>query len=131
MKNKNVIISAVFIVLVLLIAVVAVNLCTGRNKNIEITVKTNDGIPFKWECEIENESIVQCVKEYEVERNKDNMITGGPKYINYVFKGVKKGDTKVRLKYVNTVDGSIAKVNVYNLKVDLKHNVTLVSEEKE
>lgn len=132
MSRKSVIIGIIVGILLIIgsVALVILNPFGERNKNIEFTVRTNGGVPFKWEYEIEDENIVKFVKTYEREESKNTLVEGGPVYINYVFKGNKKGTTKVKLRYVNITDGSVAKEEVHTLKVDSKHNVTLVVEPK-
>lgn len=126
MKNKVAIISIISICLITVIALIVINPFGEKNKNIEITVNTNGGVPYKWVYEIEDESIVQYVKNYVVEENTDKNVEGGRVQINYVFKGVKPGNTKVKLKYVSIVDGSVDKEESYNLKVDRRNNVSMV-----
>lgn len=126
MKNKVAIISIISICLITVIALIVINPFEEKNKNIEITVNTNGGVPYKWVYEIEDESIVQYVKNYVVEENTDKNVEGGRVQINYVFKGVKPGNTKVKLKYVSIVDGSVDKEESYNLKVDRRNNVSMV-----
>ncbi len=126
MKNKVAIISIISICLIVVIALIVINPFGEKNKNIEITVNTNGGVPYKWVYEIEDESIVQYVKNYVVEENTDKNVEGGRVQINYVFKGVKPGNTKVKLKYVSIVDGSVDKEESYNLKVDRRNNVSMV-----
>ena len=126
MKNKVAIISIISICLIAVIVLIVINPFGEKNKNIEITVNTNGGVPYKWVYEIEDESIVQYVKNYVVEENTDKNVEGGRVQINYVFKGVKPGNTKVKLKYVSIVDGSVDKEESYNLKVDRRNNVSMV-----
>ena len=132
MNKKYIIVTtiAMLIVIIGLIALVVIDPFGEKNRNIEITVKDNAGIPYKWEYEIEDESIVQYERDYVFEEYNNSNIVGGVVYRNYVFKGVKKGDTVVKLKKVNIVDGRVAEEKEYKLKVDKKNNVTLVLEEK-
>lgn len=128
MSQKSVIIGIIVGIILIIGSVVLVilNPFGERNKNLEITVNTNGGVPYKWVYEIEDESVVQYVKDYVVEKNTDKNVEGGRVQINYVFKGVKPGNTKVKLKYVSIVDGSVDTEESYNLKVDRRNNVSLV-----
>jgi len=100
---------------------------TNEEKNkIELTYKTNCGVAYKWEFQIEDESIVKFVKKYNLKDESDDPnIAGGVISTNYVFKGLKEGKTTVTFNYVNIVDGSIAKKDVVTLKVDKNKNIAL------
>ena len=97
------------------------------SKQIEITKKTNGGVPYEWKYEIEDENIVKFVKKYDVEVGNSEPVEGGPVSINFVFEGKKKGKTKVIFKYVSlTGDNDVVKTETYTLKVDGKKNISLV-----
>ena len=95
------------------------------SKILELTVDTNGGVPYKWEYEIEDESVVKYVKNYEINKEEEP-VDGGHIQINYVFKGLKEGKTKVILKYINIVDKTVEKELVNNVKVDKNKNISLV-----
>ena len=124
MKKKTIII---IILLLVVFAVASFFLFWNNeyNKQIELTLKTNGGVPYKWEYEIEDESIVKYVKNYTLESDKD--IDGGVVLINYVFEGVKPGKTKLTFKYVNITNNEVDKEQVYNLKVNNKKGISLVA----
>lgn len=65
------------------------------SKTSEIIYKVNAGIPFRWEYKIEDESIVKFVKKYVSRNDNIGAISGAPIYTNYVFEGLKKGQTKI------------------------------------
>lgn len=123
--NKKVIIYIITLVVLCVSVFLLVNLLRHRNEKLEITMKSNGGVPYKWIYEIEDESIVKCVKNYVVDSNKD--IDGGYISTNYVFKGLKKGKSKVTFKYISISDNKkIDKKEEFILKVDSNKNVSLV-----
>ena len=98
---------------------------TNGSKELELTYKSNGGVPYEWKYEIEDPSIVEFVKSYVIEdKNKEGM-TGAPISTNYVFKGLKEGTTVVTFKYVSIVDGSIDKEEKNTIKVDKYKNISL------
>lgn len=123
MKKKIIIIS-LFIV-GFIGGFLAFYLSDDSSKIIEFTVDTNGGVPYKWEYEIEDETVVKYVKKYEINKEKEP-VEGGHIQINYVFEGLKEGKTKVILKYVNIVDKTVEKKIVNKLKVDRHKNISLV-----
>ena len=125
--NKKVMIGIVIIfaaVLFIVLKIVIPNK-TG-SKELELTYKTNGGVPYKWEYKIEDESIVEFVKTKDITSEEDKKLTGGPVYINYIFKGLKKGKTTITFKYVNITNGSIEKEDKIVVKVDKYKNISLI-----
>lgn len=113
----------VVILLLVLFAVVGAIIYFGTDEGvtisnqIELTYTTNGGVPYEWQYEIEDESIVKFVKSYVIEdKNKDGLV-GAPISTNYVFEGVKDGTTFVTFKYVSLVDGSVVRKERLKLKV--------------
>ena len=129
MNKKTIIVLIVFVVLVLGIYGSFMFLKSDGSKKLELTYKTNGGVPYKWEYEIKDKSIVKFVKQYEIDKNKGKPISGGEVELNYVFKGLKKGKTTITFKYVNIVDGSVAKEEKNTVKVDCFKNISLVTVE--
>lgn len=125
MKNR---IISMIIFIVALVSVVSA--CFINNyipsKQLELTYYTNGGVPYKWEYQIEDESVVGFVESYEIDNKNKNGIVGAPISINYVFKGLKKGTTTITFKYVNITDGTIEKEEKHNIKVDKNKNISLV-----
>lgn len=113
--------SALFVVLKIVIPSM-----TG-SKELELTYKTNGGVPYKWEYKIEDESIVEFVKTKDVTSESDKELTGGPVYINYIFKGLKEGKTTIIFKYINITDNSIEKEEKVEVKVDKYKNISLIA----
>ena len=125
--NKKVMIGIVIIfaaVLFVVLKIVIPN--TTGSKELELTYKTNGGVPYKWEYKIEDESIVEFVKTKDITSEEDKKLTGGPVYINYIFKGLKKGKTTITFKYVNITNGAIEKEDKIVVKVDKYKNISLI-----
>lgn len=116
-------------VVLIIIAIVVVIIVNNDNssKELELTYETNAGIPFKWEFEIEDESILEFKKSYVVKDENKNGLVGGKVTTNYVFKGKKEGVTKVIFRYVNiTNEDSTKTEEEHIIKVDKDKNISLV-----
>lgn len=96
----------------------------NSSKTLELTYQTSKGIPFRWEYEIDDESIVKLEKSFVDDKNKK--LKGGIVYNHYVFKGLKAGKTIIRFKYVEFTKNQIDKEEVINVKVDKFKNISLV-----
>ena len=126
--NKKVMIGIGIIFLAVLFVVLKIVIpSTTGTKELELTYKTNGGVPYKWEYKIEDESIVEFVKTKDITSEEDKELTGGPVYINYIFKGLKEGQTTITFKYINITDGSIEKVDKVAVKVDKYKNISLIA----
>lgn len=131
---KKLIITIILIILIIIIGLLKLqksNKLTKKdnNKVLEITYKLNAGIPFKWEVEVEDESIVKYVKSYVLkDENEKKALVGAPVYTNYVFKGLKKGTTTITFKLVNFADNYTSKEEKYKVKVDKDNNISLIKE---
>ena len=97
------------------------------DKELEIVVKINGGIPFKWEYEIEDTTVCELVKIYEKDNENKGAIVGGTIHYGYVFKGLKEGKTTIILKYVSIDGDRVVKQERYNVKVDENANISIVS----
>lgn len=96
------------------------------SKKIELTYKQSAGIPFRWEYEIEDESIVKFEKSYVIKDENKGGNVGAKVYTNYVFKGLKKGTTTITFKFVNFTNNQIVKEEKNIVKVDNNLNISLV-----
>lgn len=98
-------------------------------KELELTYEINAGIPFRWDYEIEDESIVSFVKSYVVKDENTGGKVGAPVYTNYVFKGLKEGTTTITFKTVSiTGERPDKKEKPHVVKVDKDLNISLVEE---
>ena len=127
---KKIVIILSIIVVCIVVAIFCFLNCGEKNKQLELTYTTNGGVPYKWEYEISDTSIVEFVKSYVIEDKNDGMV-GAPISTNYVFKGLKKGNTTIIFRYVSIIDGSIDKEEKINVKVDKNKNLSLVALKKE
>ena len=96
----------------------------NSSKTLELTYQTSKGIPFRWEYEIEDESIVKLERSFVDDENKRQK--GGIVYNHYVFKGLKEGKTTIRFKYVEFTKDRVEREEVVNVKVDKFKNISLV-----
>ncbi len=91
---------------------------------LEITKVISAGIPFKWEFEIEDPTVVEFVKSYVVKSDNTDTSTGGKVYTNYVFKGLKKGTTTITFKYIYFDDNKVHKKRSHIINVDEDNNIS-------
>lgn len=123
-KKVMVCISIILVVTLLMVLKVIIPSISG-NKELELTYKSNGGVPYKWEYKIEDESIVKFVRTKDITSKEDKKLDGGPVYTNYIFKGLKQGKTTITFKYTNIVDGSVDKEEKLIVKVDKYKNISL------
>ena len=123
--NKKISIGIILVLVLSIVSIIKLSSNSSGSKELELTYKTNGGVPYKWEYEIEDESIVGFVKTKDITPEEDKELDGGPVYINYIFKGLKQGKTTIKFKYVNIVDGSIEKEEKITVKVDKNKNISL------
>ena len=133
MPNKIVIIG-LFVILVGVLCFIfkdsLFNKKISNPKQLELIYEINAGIPFKWEYEIEDESIVKFVKSYVVKDENKGALVGAPVYTKYVFESVKPGTTTIKFKYVNFVDNYISGEKKHVVRVDKDLNISIVREDK-
>lgn len=128
MMKKEIYVGIGIIALIILLVILKLFVLDDGSKKIELTYKTNGGVPYEWKYEIEDESIVEFVKKYEVENKNNEDMVGAPIAYNYVFKGLKKGTTKIIFKYVSITDGTVDQEETHTVKVDSNKNISLVTE---
>lgn len=124
--NKKILVGIGVILVAVIITVVCVMGKDAKgSKELEITRKSNGGVPYKWEYTIEDESIIKLDRTKDITSKEDKQLDGGPVYINYIFKGLKKGKTTVTFKYVSIIDGLVEKEETFTIKVDGNKNIAL------
>jgi predicted secreted protein len=128
---KKIIIISIIVICLIIGGVVCFLNCGEKGKQLELTYTTNGGVPYKWEYEIEDETIIKFVKSYEIENQNNDDIVGAPISTNYVFKGLKEGKTSIIFQYVSIVDGSIDKQEKLYVKVDKNKNVSLIAKKND
>ena len=127
MKVKVIIIIISVLLIGGLLIIKILNDQEKSHKQLELTYEINAGIPFRWEFEIEDESIVEFKKSYVIRDDNKGGLVGGKIVTNYVFVGKKEGVTNVTFKYVNFTDDNYpTKEEVHKIKVDKDKNISLV-----
>ena len=130
----NIKVIIITIVVIILLAIVLkllpqniTNLIHKKDpKQLELTYEINAGIPFKWEYEIEDETIVEFVKSYVIRDDNKGGKVGASVYTNYVFKGLKEGTTTITFKCVSiTGEHENTKEIHHKVKVDKDLNISL------
>lgn len=132
---KKIIIGLIILLLIVLLIVgglIIMKIIKDKgNKKLELTYEINAGIPFKWEFEIEDKSIVEFEKSYVIRNDNKNGLVGGAIYTNYVFKGKKEGKTKIIFRKVSITDDNYpAHEEINNVRVDKDLNISLVAYEE-
>ena len=100
-----------------------------KSKNLEIVYDINAGIPFRWEYEIEDNTICEFVESKSVGEKAKEPICGGKVEISYIFRGLKSGKTRINFKLINFADNYLSRIDEYNIKVD-KGNIIILSKDK-
>ena len=122
----------IWIVAILLIALFIVVIKIAHDyklsKQLELTYEINAGIPFKWEYEIEDKSIVEFKKSYVIRDDNKGGLVGGKVVTNYVFVGKKEGVTTVTFNFVriDSEEKIIDHSETHTIKVDKNKNISLV-----
>lgn len=124
-KKRIIVLGCLFLVGVVIGFAVGL-LSDEGSKELELTYSTNGGVPYEWEYEIADESIVKFVKNKNINKETE-LVEGGRVDINYVFKGLKEGKTTITFKYVNIIDGTIDKEEKNTVRVDRNKNISLVA----
>ena len=124
----------IFVVIILIIAIFLVlfnnKTKEGNPKELELTYEINAGIPFRWEYEIGDKSVVEFVKSYVVRDDNKGGKVGASVYTNYVFKGLREGETTITFKVVSiTGEYEDTSHKVHRVKVDKDLNISLVDKE--
>lgn len=120
-------IPAILLIIGIIVIVIIKN--EESKKQLELTYEINAGIPFKWEYEIEDPSIVELAKTYVIRDDNKGGLVGGKIATNYVFKGKKEGTTTVTFNFVriDTEEEQIEKSETHTIKVDKDLNISLVA----
>ena len=125
--DKKIIIGLVIVIFIVISFVIIKYVPKKDNsKQLELTYDINAGIPFRWEVEVEDESIVKYVKNYVVEDENKGGLVGGRITRNYVFEGLKEGTTTISFKYVYFTENRVEKEEKHTVKVDKDLNISLV-----
>jgi len=108
--------------------VFAIVMATKKDdKDLVLTYKISAGIPFRWEVDIKDKSIVGFLNSYVVRNDNVGGIVGAPIYTNYVFKGLRPGETNIIFKFVNFTNNEVSKTETYHVVVDNNLKISIVN----
>ena len=134
-KKQVILVTIIALVAVIALFVIAWFIMNNKNNNgvesdkeLSLVYSSNGGVPYTWEYEIDDETVLTKSNEYIVkDENRDGRV-GAPVYTKYVFKGLKAGKTKLSFKYKSFVTGEVAKSEVFNVTVnkDLSIDYTMI-----
>ena len=96
-------------------------------KELELPYDINAGIPFRWEFEIEDPSVLEFVRSYQTRNDNTDGKVGGRIDTNYVFKGLKEGETTIIFKYYCFTENRVEFQEKNIVKVDKDLNITLIN----
>lgn len=116
------------IIVIILIGILLIVLLPKKNnsKEIEITKEISAGIPFRWEYEIKDKDIVEFVRSYVVKDENTGGKVGAKVHTNYVFKGLKEGNTDITFRVVSiTNEYEPYDETIYHIIVDKDLNIKL------
>ena len=128
MKKKIIVILSFILLVIFTITTILISKTFNTSKKLELTYNTNAGVPYKWEYEIEDPTIVKFYKKYEIENENKNGLVGGKISTNYVFKGLKRGKTTITFKYIDIRTKEVEKEETINVRVDKFRNISLTAE---
>ena len=116
------------IVVIIIIAVLLIVLLPKKenSKEIEITKVISAGIPFRWEYEIKDKDIVEFVRSYVIKDENTGGKVGAKVHTNYVFKGLKEGNTDITFRVVSiTNEYEPYDETIYHIIVDKDLNIRI------
>ena len=100
--NKIILIIVSILIIIFIAVFTTYKVLFSKNpKELALRYDISAGIPFKWEFEIEDESIVEFVRTKEVSNANKGGLVGGKIVTDYIFKGLKPGETTITFKFVN------------------------------
>ena len=90
----------------------------------EIVLNTNGGVPYNWNYEISDSSIVIFDDLKSID--KDPGVDGGVVELRYTFRGLREGKATIKFIYKSFVDNDVAEEKLYDVVVskDLSVKVT-------
>ena len=122
----NKVILGIIIFIVTLSITILIFFYNKKPKTLDLTYKISAGIPFKWQYDIEDETIVKLTKSYVTKNENTRGKVGAPIYTKYIFEGLKEGKTTITFKFVNITNEMPTKEEKYFIKVDKDKNVELI-----
>ena len=127
--NKYVFLGLGLIVLIIIGIIIKIKTDNSK-KELVLNYKISAGIPFKWVYEIENPEVVEFVKSYVTRDDNKGGKVGAKVYTNYVFRGLKEGETTITFKIVSiTGEHEDNTHDINRVRVDKDLNVLLIGDE--
>jgi len=111
------------IITILTLCILLTGCNSTQTSSNEIVVTTNGGVPYVWEYEIKDNSIVKF--ENNNVKELDPGMDGGRIEEHYTFKGLKKGTTTITFKYTDVRNDKAKETKEYKITVDKDLNVTI------
>lgn len=103
-----------------------IQLFKKKPKTLIINKEISAGIPFKWEVQIDNDSIVKLLETKTLKNKTRKIECGGPVYTDYIFVGLKEGETTINFNFVSITKEYDNKTEKYKVRVDKNNNIYLV-----
>ena len=130
MAFKLLIIFGIIVVIGGVIILILGIVTKSNKKDFELTYKISAGIPFRWEVDIADKSIVQFVNSYVVRNENVGGMVGAPIYTNYVFRGLRQGKTDIIFKFVNFTNNEVSREERYKVLVDNNLKIVILETNK-
>ena len=128
MKKKIIILIIVLLVIGGMITIIKViSNKVKKPKNLELVYEINAGIPFRWEVEVEDETIIKYLNSKVIRDDNKGGLVGASVYTKYIFGGLKEGTTTITFNYYNFADDYISSKDIYLVEVDDNKNVSVIS----
>lgn len=90
-----------------------------------IELDSNPTTGYTWIYEVDNENIVENVKDEYIQNDVSDDTVGAGGKQHFEFIGVNEGEVKLTFKYKRSWEDEVADQKVYNLNVDKKLKITL------
>lgn len=103
-----------------------IQLFKKKPKTLIINKEISAGIPFKWEVQVEDENIVKLLETKTLKNKSRKIECGGPVYTDYIFVGLKEGETTINFNFVSITNEYDTETEKYKVRVDKNNNIILV-----
>ena len=101
-----------------------------KPKTLIINKEISAGIPFRWEVQVEDENIVKLLETKTLKNKSRKIECGGPVYTDYIFVGLKEGETTITFNLVSITNEFDTKTEKYKVRVDQNNNIFLIDNEE-
>ena len=127
MSKTIIIVLVVLLVIGLTIFGLNIYFASNKNKELRINYEISAGIPFKWVYEIEDTSIVEFSGTRTTRNDNKGGLVGGKIGTDYVFKGLKEGETTIIFKLISlSHENEVDQEDVYHVRVDKELKIYLI-----